>query len=114
MPTRSADAPRVTVITPVYNAERYLGACIDSVLAQTFGDWEQIIVDDGSSDGTEAVARSYTDARIRYLRLPHRGLSALAESYNTALREARGGVIAILEGDDVWEPHKLERQVPLF
>ena len=114
MPTRSADAPRVTIISPVYNAERYLGACIDSVLGQTFAEWEQIVVDDGSTDDTEAVARSYDDPRIRYIRLPHRGLPALAESYNTALREARGELIAVLEGDDVWEPTKLARQVPLF
>src|SRR5688500_648199 len=99
MPMQSADGPRVSIISPVYNADRYIGACIDSVLAQTFTDWEQIIVDDGSTDQTEAVVRKYNDPRIRYVRLPHRGLPALAESYNVALRDARGALIAVLEGD---------------
>jgi glycosyltransferase involved in cell wall biosynthesis len=106
--------PRVSIISPVYNAEKFIARCIDSVLAQTFTDWEQIIVDDGSSDGTESVVRRYDDPRIKYIRLPHRGLEALAESYNTALAAARGDLIAVLEGDDAWLPQKLERQVRAF
>jgi hypothetical protein len=106
--------PRVSIISPVYNAEKFIGRCIESVRAQTFQDWEQIIVDDGSSDDTEAVVRQVDDPRIRYIRLPHRGLRALGESYNTALNAARGELVAVLEGDDEWLPHKLERQVAAF
>jgi len=104
----------VTVITPVYNAERYIEKCVSSVLGQTYPSWEQIIVDDGSTDATpERVAR-FKDPRIKYLRLPHRGLSALADSYNTALRAGHGPLVAILEGDDRWPPNKLAAQVPGF
>ncbi len=112
MPTDSQ--PKVTIISPVYNAERHIERCIRSVLAQTFTSWEQIIVDDGSNDRTEALIRQFDDPRIRYIRLPHRGLVALAETYNTALQHARGDLIAILEGDDAWPAHKLARQVPVF
>jgi hypothetical protein len=112
MPTETR--PAVTIISPVYNAERFIERCIDSVLAQTFTNWEQIIVDDGSTDGTEAIVRRYHDPRIRYVRLPHRGLTALAETYNTALQQARGDLIAVLEGDDAWPADKLAKQVPVF
>ena len=91
MPT---ERPRVSIVTPVYNAERFIGACVRSVLDQTFDDWEQIIVDDGSSDATGDIARGFDDPRVRYIGLPHRGLSALAETYNTALQVARGELIA--------------------
>ena len=106
--------PRVSIISPVYNAEKYIEACLDSALAQTFENWEMIIVDDGSTDRTREIIERYTDPRIRYIGLPHRGMSALAESYNTALAQARGDLIAILEGDDVWPAEKLARQVPVF
>jgi glycosyltransferase involved in cell wall biosynthesis len=107
-------SPRVTIVSPVYNAERFIERCIDSVLRQTYPHWEQIIVDDGSSDGTQQLIEQYHDPRIRYIRLPHRGLAALAESYNTAVNAARGDLIAILEGDDEFPPHKLELQVKAF
>jgi glycosyltransferase involved in cell wall biosynthesis len=108
------NAPLVSVITPCYNQEHYISRCIESVLSQRYTHWEQIIVDDGSSDGTADVVRRYDDPRIRYIRLPHRGLSALAETYNTALSVARGELVGILEGDDLWPAGKLEAQVPLF
>ena len=107
-------APRVSIITAVYNAEKFIAQCLSSTLAQSFEDWEQIIVDDGSSDGTEECIRQFRDPRLRYIRLPHRGLPALGESYNTALRASRGELIAVLEGDDAWSSNKLERHVPVF
>lgn len=100
--------PLVSIVTPTYNQEAYLGQCIESVLSQTYSHWEQIIVDDGSTDATDGLVRRYTDARVRYIRLPHRGLSALADTYNGALAAARGDIIAILEGDDLWPVDKLE------
>jgi hypothetical protein len=106
--------PPVSIITIAYNHERYIGACIASVLAQTCLDWEQIVLDDGSTDETEAVVRRFTDPRIRYIRQEHLGIEALAHTYNHALRLCRAPIIAILEGDDLWASGKLFLQLPAF
>lgn len=106
--------PLVSIITPTYNQERYIARCMDSVLAQSYDHWEQIVVDDGSGDRTAEIVESYRDPRIRCIRLPHRGLAALGETYNTALAVAKGELIAILEGDDLWPADKLAVQVPAF
>ena len=106
--------PLVTIVSPVYNQERYVAQCVESALAQTYADWEQIFVDDGSTDGTLDVIARYRDPRIRVISLQHRGLGALAESYNAALAVARGSLVGILEGDDAWPADKLERQVRTF
>lgn len=100
--------PLVSVITPTYNQAAYLSQCIESVLAQTYPRWQLIVVDDGSTDGTGDLLSQYDDPRIQYVRLPHRGLPALAESYNAALAVAQGEIVAILEGDDLWPADKLE------
>lgn len=106
--------PVVSVITPVYNHERFIAQCIESVLSQTFTDWEMIIVDDGSTDRSVEIARSYGDSRIRVIQQAHRGVERLHETYNNALSLASGEFIAVLEGDDFWPKRKLEKQVPLF
>ncbi len=106
--------PLVTIVTPVYNAGRHIERCIESALAQTYAHWQQVIVDDGSSDDTMDRAARFSDARIRYFRMPHRGLDALAESYNTALKASNGALVAVLEGDDFWPADKLARQVRSF
>lgn len=105
-------SPKVSVITPTYNHAPYLAECVRSVLAQTFEDWEQIIVDDGSSDATPEVAAGFHDPRVRYFRRDRVGVYRLAETYNFALSQARAPLIAILEGDDAWAPEKLAIQVP--
>src|SRR5258707_3339207 len=94
--------PLVTILSPAYNQRRYIGQCIESALSQTYPQWEQIIVDDGSTDGTREIVAEYGDPRIRLICLPHRGLGALAQSYNAALAAARGSLVGILEGDDAW------------
>lgn len=104
----------VSILTPTYNHERYVEQCIESVLAQTYSHWEQIVVDDGSSDGTAEIVRQIHDNRVNLVVQPHRGIFGLAETYNTALRQARGDLIAILEGDDFWPPDKLATLVPAF
>jgi glycosyltransferase involved in cell wall biosynthesis len=104
----------VSIISPVYNQERYVAQCIESALGQTYPHWEQIFVDDGSTDGTREVIANYRDPRIRLIALPHRGLGSLAESYNAALAVTRGTLVGILEGDDAWPTDKLALQVPLF
>lgn len=104
----------VSIITPTYNHQQFIGECIESVLAQSYTSWEQIIVDDGSDDETPRVVSRYKDRRIKYIRLAHRGLSALAETYNIGLRGSSGELVAILEGDDAWPEDKLRKQVPIF
>lgn len=106
--------PTVSIITPTYNHEKYIKECIESLLAQTYGDWEQIVVDDGSTDGTVAIVESFRDSRIKLIKQPHLGIENLKQTYNTALSTAKGAFIGILEGDDYWMPDKLESQLPLF
>jgi glycosyltransferase involved in cell wall biosynthesis len=106
--------PLVSIITPTYNHERFIGQCIESVLAQTYPHWEQIIIDDGSTDGTGNVISRYQDERIKYIRQNNLGIWNLGKIYNNALQISRGDLIAILEGDDFWPPYKLERQIPAF
>jgi len=107
------DRPLVSVITPTYNHESFILQCLDSVLSQTFEDWEQIIVDDGSTDKTAAIVARYAaaDRRIHLIRQRHKGIWRLSEAYNSALERARGKYIAILEGDDFWPSYKLGKQI---
>lgn len=106
--------PKVSIITPTYNHENFIGQCIESVLAQTYPHWEQIIIDDGSTDRTGDIVAQYKDERIKYVRQNHLGIWKLGETYNKALQYAQGEFIAILEGDDFWPPFKLEKQIPAF
>lgn len=106
--------PLVTILTPAYRAARFVGPCLSSVLAQTYPHWRLVLVDDGSDDGTADLAAAVGDPRIEVLRLPHRGLSALASTYNTALAAGSGPLVAILEADDLWPEDKLEVQVRGF
>jgi glycosyltransferase involved in cell wall biosynthesis len=106
---------RVSVITPTFNHAPFIRQCVDSVLAQTCGDWEQIIVDDCSTDRTAEIVRSYKDSRIRLVSNTTRnGLEYLQRTYNQALAMATGDYVAILEGDDYWPPSKLANQLPAF
>ena len=99
----------VSIITPVYNSEKYIGDTIKSVLSQTHTNWELIIVDDCSSDHTEEVVKSFTDSRIRYFRLDKNSGAAIAR--NKALEYAKGKYIAFLDADDMWKPDKIEKQL---
>lgn len=102
-------APRVSVILPTYNRERLLPRAVDSVLAQTLGDFELLLVDDGSRDGTaEMVAARYGhDPRLRYLRKENGGT---ASARNHGLNQARGSLVAFLDSDDLWLPGYLASQ----
>ncbi|WP_186332179.1 glycosyltransferase family 2 protein [Bordetella genomosp. 13] len=104
-------APAVSVIMPTHDARRYIAAAIDSVIAQTQADWELIVVDDASGDGTADLVQAYAarDARIRYVRNP-RNLG-VAATRNRALDLARGRYVAFLDSDDLWMPGKLRAQV---
>ena len=94
---------------PAYNSGRFIRESINSVLAQTYTDWELIIVDDCSKDDTKTIVASYNDNRIHYL-LNERNLGA-AETRNRAIKLARGRYIAFLDSDDLWMPDKLEKQI---
>jgi glycosyltransferase involved in cell wall biosynthesis len=108
------DQPLVSIITPTYNHEQFIGQCIESVLAQTYTNWEQIIINDGSTDKTSEVIKTYNDRRIRYIYQENVGIWKLNETYNKALALANGELIAVLEGDDFWPPDKLDVQAPYF
>lgn len=107
-------APAVSILTPTYRHAAFIESTIASVQAQTFEDWEMLVLDDGSDDGTADLAEAIGDPRVRVFREPHRGIERLEETYNCGLAEARGELIAILEGDDLWPPDKLAIQVPDF
>jgi glycosyltransferase involved in cell wall biosynthesis len=107
----STRSPRVSVILPAYNAERTVRRAIDSVLAQTFADFELIVVDDGSEDGTGEVVRAVQDPRVRYVRRPHAGLPA---SLNTGLAAASAPVVAVQDADDWSDPRRLARQLEVL
>ncbi len=109
-PTDGRPTPLVSCIIPVFNGERYLGEALDSALQQSYGPLEIVAVDDGSSDGTPDVLRSYGD-RIRVLRRANGGPAA---ARNTGMREARGEFFAFLDADDVWHADKIRTQMARF
>ena len=100
----------VSVIMPSYNTAKYISESIESVLKQTYTNWELIIVDDCSTDNTDEVIATFLgDDRIRYIK--NEKNSGAAVSRNRALREASGKYIAFLDSDDLWAPEKLEKQI---
>jgi glycosyltransferase involved in cell wall biosynthesis len=103
--------PRVSVIVPAYNAAVYLPDAIESVIRQTYTDWEIVVVDDGSVDNTRTVVGSYIarlQDKLQYVYQPNRGLPA---ARNTAIRHSRGEFIALLDADDLCMPRRLELSV---
>ena len=103
--------PTVSVITPTYNRPELLEQAIRSMLAQTFGDFEMLVVDDGSQVSAQAVVEGFGDARVRYIRQRHAGRSA---ARNSGLKAARGEFIAFLDDDDLYHPHKLAHETAFF
>jgi glycosyltransferase involved in cell wall biosynthesis len=101
----------VSVTIPCYNGEPFLGTAIESVLGQTFQDFEIIVVDDGSHDRSGDVVRKWKDPRIRYYYQTNQGLAA---TRNRLIDLAEGKYIALLDQDDFWEPRKLEAQLAVF
>ena len=105
----ASDAPRVSVVMPVFNGERYLRAAIDSVLAQTERDFELIVIDDGSTDATASIVRGIADPRIRLI--PNERNLGLVRSLNRGVAAARGEFVARLDADDLAMPERFARQV---
>jgi glycosyltransferase involved in cell wall biosynthesis len=106
--TEGREVPKVSVVLPTYNSACFLGMAIQSVLDQTFQDWELIVVDDGSTDNTRDVVAAFQDPRIHYVHQENRGAPA---ALNAGLRLARGAYVAFLGGDDRWMAEKLALQV---
>lgn len=102
------NVPIVSVVVPMYNVDAYIATCIESVLAQSFKQFELILVDDGCSDNTVAIAKHYDDCRIRVVSQRNRGLSG---ARNTGIDVARGMYIALLDADDYWAEDKLKLHV---
>ena len=103
--------PLVSIITPVFNASRYFKDCLDSVLAQTYENWEHILVDDNSEDDSmDVVSReAEKDSRIRFVRTEEN--SGPAVTRNTGIKMAKGRFIAFLDADDQWDKQKLSQQI---
>ncbi len=103
--------PVVSALVPVYNGERWLSEAIESALAQTFTDFEVVVVDDGSTDGSASIVESFAerDPRVRLVRTAHAGVRA---ARGISLEEARAPFVAFLDADDTWVAHRLERELP--
>lgn len=102
--------PRVSVIIPVYNGELYLSETLDSVMKQTFTDWEIIVVNDGSTDKSLEIMEEYAalDERVRVISKPNGGVSS---ARNVAMNNAKGEYFSFVDADDMWVPEKLEKQI---
>lgn len=103
--------PLVSIITPVYNAERFLSDTIKSVQNQTYKNWEMLLVDDCSKDNSAQTIKEFQkyDDRIKYIKLEKN--SGASVSRNTGIKNAKGRFIAFVDSDDIWKPEKLEVQV---
>ena len=116
-PRSTFSGPLVSVIIIFLNAEHFIEEAIQSVLEQTYANWELLLVDDGSADGSTRIAKQYATqdkGRICYLEHERHQNMGMSTSRNLGVRHARGEYIAFLDADDVWFPHKLQRQVAIL
>jgi len=102
-------APRISIIIPAYNSGKYIEDTLTSVCSQTFSDWECIVTDDGSSDGTRDTVRTFAEKDVRIRLICHEKNGGVAAARNTSIAAASGEYIAFLDADDIWEPEKLAR-----
>lgn len=103
--------PLVSIITPSYNAEKFISKTIESVINQTYLNWEMIIVDDCSTDDTISIIKSFSSYENRIILIENQINVGAAETRNIALRKAKGNFIAFLDSDDIWLNKKLETQI---
>ncbi len=101
-------SPAISVVMPVYNAERFVAIAMKSVLGQTFCDIELLVIDDGSQDESVKICQGIADRRTRIIRQQNQGVSS---ARNTGITHARAGIIAFIDSDDVWAPEKLEHHI---
>ena len=116
-PSMMSTPPLVSIITPFLDMADFLTDSIESVLAQHYSNWELLLVDDGSSDGSSEIARRFANrhpGQIHYLEHPGHAHRGATTSRNLGIGRARGGYLALLDADDVWLPHKLVEQVAIL
>lgn len=101
----------VNVLMPVYNGEKYLKEAVESVIAQTYPNWELLLIDDGSTDSTRELVKLFSDPRIRILRKDHSGL---VDTLNYGLDHLKGEFCARLDNDDRWEPTHLKQSLAIL
>jgi glycosyltransferase involved in cell wall biosynthesis len=109
--------PLVSIVIIFLNAGKFIQEAIESVFAQTYQEWELLLVDDGSTDGSTAIARQYADQhaeRVCYLEHKDHENHGMSASRNLGVRHAKGAYIAFLDADDVWFPHTIEEQVAIL
>jgi glycosyltransferase involved in cell wall biosynthesis len=106
--------PYVSILSSVLNCRPYIGQTIHSVLNQTYENWEWVIMDDGSTDGTGDMIRNINDKRIRYVFQEHVIAQHLSKNFNKALKMCNGDLVAVIDGDDYWPHDKLDIQVKSF
>ena len=109
----ASEKPLVSVIINCFNGEKYLREALDSVITQTYKNWEIIFWDNQSTDKSAEIFKSYKDSRLKYYCASSHA-AILYEARNYALKKANGDFIAFLDVDDWWLPNKLEKQIPLF
>lgn len=101
--------PIISVILPAYNASKTISEAIDSILSQSFKDWEMLVINDGSIDNTKDIIQSYTDSRIKYIE--NEGNKGLVYSLNRGISLSQGVYIARMDADDISLPTRLEEQL---
>lgn len=101
----------VSIITPVYNSSKYIDQCIESVLSQTYSNWEMIVVNDKSTDNSRAIIEEYVRKDPRIKLFNNEKNMGVAATRNKALEVSKGRFVAFLDSDDFWAPRKLERQI---
>ena len=109
--------PLVSIISPFLNGEIFLAEAIESVLRQTLGNWELLLVDDGSTDASTAISKDFAaqyPGRVRYFEHPGHANFGISASRNLGIRHARGKYIAFIDADDVWRPSKLAEQASIL
>src|SRR5690242_5160744 len=99
---------KVSIVIPVYGAEQYVSAAVQSAIKQTYKNLEILIIDDGSPDKSIEICQQFTDSRIKIIRQKNRGLPG---ARNTGIRHAQGEYIGFLDADDIWLPEKIEKHV---
>ena len=100
---------KISIIIPCYNQEKYIAECLDSVIAQTYQDWEAIVIDDGSQDGSLAIIQEYAKKNTNKIKVIHQTNQGVVVARNNAIRQATGEYIYPLDGDDIIEPTCLEK-----
>jgi glycosyltransferase involved in cell wall biosynthesis len=103
------DNPLVSIIMPTYNRAGYISETIACIIAQTYTNWELLIIDDGSTDETETIVAKHADNRIKYYRFDRTGITGKLKNFG--IRESKGELIAFMDSDDLWPVDKLEKQV---